>query len=87
MKAHVFMGAVWGIMRVSKLRRKLLGLCDPETKTLYIPIEGDTYDELYAIVHEAIHACFDFMSEEWVEAAAASIATLLWRLGWRKQDE
>lgn len=54
--------------------------------TLYIPVEGDTLDELDSILHEALHACTE-LDEDAVEETANAQARLLWRLGWRKKED
>jgi len=60
--------------------------CSPEEQGKYItiPIDGKTLDELETIIHEMLHACFWFLSEEAVTRAAHDLARNLWRLKWRK---
>jgi hypothetical protein len=50
---------------------------------LKVPVDGDTWEELDTIIHEALHACTE-LNETCVDESATSIAILLWRLGWRK---
>lgn len=87
MKTHVFCGKRWHVKDQSELEPGDLGMCDYEEKTVYIPLEGDTVDELDVTIHEAIHATCRRLCEAEVNSAATSIAKLLWRLGWRKIED
>jgi hypothetical protein len=84
-KTHSFNGKRFTIKHCNLLRTaKCLGLAHFEKKTLYIPTDGDTQDELETIVHEACHGAFPFIAEEEITDGAEAIARLLWRLGWRR---
>lgn len=61
------------------------GLCVYEHKTLWIPIEGDTKEDLEVIIHESTHGCTE-LDEHAVTETARDIAEILWRLGWRKVE-
>lgn len=86
-KNHSFNGIRYKIEDQTKLDVGDLGECDYDKKTIRIPVEGDTLDELDCIIHESIHACIPTLAEDPVETSATSIAKLLWKLGWRKLDE
>lgn len=87
MKTHTFSGRRWKVKDQHLLEPGDLGMCDYEQKTVYIPMEGDTVDELDVIIHEGIHATCRRLCESEVDTATTSIAKLLWRLGWRKIDD
>lgn len=85
-KSHSFNGKRFAIKHSNLLRTaKTLGLAHFEKKTLYIPIDGDTKDELETIVHESCHSAFPYIAEEEITDGADAISRLLWRLGWRKE--
>ena len=82
---HVFRGRRY-IVSSTKPRR-IRGWCDDpinQDKTVNIPVEGHSKDNLITIIHEGLHACLWDTSEDAVEETSDSIADLLWRLGWRK---
>ena len=79
-------GKYWDLT-FSKMKGKYLGRCDaphiPEKKIkISKDIEGK--EELDTLLHELLHAADWWKDEEWVEQTASEIATVLWRLGWRK---
>jgi len=89
-KTHLFRHKRWRIHDSQYLRDGTLGECRYEDSrrkcpVLYIPTRGGTLEALDTIVHEALHACVE-LDEHGVSQTATSIAGLLWRLGWRKQD-
>jgi len=87
-KSHTFNGKRMAIAHSNLLRTpRTLGLAHYDKKTLYVPIDGDTKDELDTIIHEALHFAFPFIAEEEVTEGATDIARLLWRLGWRNDEE
>ncbi|HUU95025.1 MAG TPA: hypothetical protein VM487_04740 [Phycisphaerae bacterium] len=86
-RTHLIAGRRWRITGQARLRPPDLAECDEATRTLRIPVDGDTRDELEWIIHEVLHAACAWMSEATVDATACAAARLLWRLGWRKQEE
>ena len=83
-KTATFFGKRWKIVPTES---QLGGECDPPDKKareMVIPTEGDTLFDLDCCIHEALHACFWWLEESFVERSATEIARLLWRLGWRK---
>ena len=66
-----------------------LGDCDdPLTKDKRIRIKKGLNGLFFldTILHEALHACFWMAAEEWVSQTANDMSTLLWRLGYRRQE-
>ena len=64
------------------------GICtDPKLPGATITIADNLApdDELETILHESLHAAGWWLSEEWIDTAAADLAALLLRLGYRKQ--
>jgi hypothetical protein len=65
------------------------GKCDDPTqqkKAIRIKKGQEPKTELDATIHEILHAADWHKSEEWVEQVAVDLAEILWRLGYRKQD-
>lgn len=58
------------------------GLCDYNTRTLYMPGAPGTEYELDTVLHEIVHACTE-LDEQAVTETAATLSGYLWRLGWR----
>ncbi len=85
------LGRRWRIEFVDRLPDNDRGLCtDPEApkRTILIRSNMDEEEELDTIIHEAIHAsAWVVFDEVFVTQLAEDIARLLYRLGWRKQDE
>lgn len=71
-------------------KNKMYGLCHApwrRAKKIIIKDNMSERRELETLIHEMLHACDFTKSEEWVEQAGKDIATVLWKLGWRKSDE
>ena len=49
--------------------------------------KGETKKDLANIIHESLHACVWDLGEDCVQETSETIAKLLWRLGWRKEDQ
>jgi hypothetical protein len=82
---HLFDGHRYLVCETPSGVRDRLGQCDnpaAKCKMLEIPI-GRAPLFLQVTLHESLHACFWQLDEESIDSAAASIAGLLWRLGWR----
>jgi hypothetical protein len=80
--SHIFRiaGSQWQWVYRNLRRRKLCGkvsIC----KTL------NGFDRLDTELHEALHACQGFASEDHVAETATTLATILWRLGYRLPGE
>ena len=82
---HTFVGRRFAI-KTQKGLRLTFAECDEEKRELRIPVDGDRQCELEWIIHEALHACYPWIGEDYVGIAAKSISRLLWRLGWRKES-
>ena len=79
-------GKYWDLI-FSKMKGDYLGKCDaPHIPQKKIKISKDIEgkEELDTLLHELLHAADWWKDEEWVEQTADEIATVLWRLGWRK---
>lgn len=63
------------------------GLCDYKNRKLYIPMNGNSKDDLDTIIHELLHASLPEFGEWGVERITNEIVEVLWNLGWRKVDE
>ena len=87
-KQATIRGRRWRVVDSAPMKIPELGYCtNPDLdRELAIPVHGDTMEELDVIIHEIIHACFFDMSEEAVDESASSIATVLWKLGWRNEN-
>lgn len=90
----VVLGKCWDLRFVRKLPKsadgsQLAGYCespDASGKRIRILKGLDSREELEAILHEVDHAAHWHHDEEHVRQYADDVATILWRLGWRKQD-
>lgn len=89
-KNHTFRGKRYKISFQNVVKGKVLGLCDSpdgKGKTIRIKRDLDEQNELETIVHESLHACFWDIDEEAVHESAKDIASLLVRLGYRKEGK
>lgn len=85
-KSHTFREKRWKIVDSDTENG---GHCDaPHIKhrEMWIPINGESKEDLDTILHESLHATLWILSEESVCEIAGDISNLLWRLGWRKID-
>lgn len=81
-------GRVWDFRRTAKRPRGAHGIADKSTRPPSIKVHAALRDEteLETIIHEALHACLWDLDEEPIEETAESIASLLWKLGYRKGE-
>lgn len=87
--SHIFRGRRCRVLSQTGLPKGTLGQYTTEggrARTLQIPMDGDTQEELNVIIHESLHACTE-LDEDAVDETAADISRLLWRLGWRNGGE
>ena len=85
----VFFNKRWRFKRVTSIKDGL-GSCDsPDKPDKEIKVLKRLIgrEELDTLLHEALHACFWHLDEEYVDQAASDLARALWRLGYRKVDE
>ncbi len=73
---YIRIGATEGMCTTFKLERELHVFCDPSTR------KG-----LITTIHESLHACNWAKKEAVVDQVSIDIGRLLWRLGWRKQND
>lgn len=87
--SHLFRiaGTQWQWVYRSLRRRKLCGLCDYDNKTVSICKTLNGIDRLDTELHEALHACQHFASEDHVAEVATTLASILWKLGYRLPEE
>ena len=67
--------------------RHVWGLAIPHKKTIYLDDRMDDKTMLDVASHEVIHICFPDLSEESVNEAGKTIADVLWRLGFRREED
>lgn len=77
---------LWKVNNMKGLMSPDLGSCDHKRKTITVPVNGDTKDELDTIIHEVLHAEFPFLVEEYVNRCAKDLSRILWKFKWRKDD-
>ena len=63
------------------------GLCDMATRTIKVRKSLRGERQLDVIIHELLHGCHWDLDEAAIEETAEDLARVLWRLGYRKQDE
>ena len=80
-------GQRWQLVFRSLRRRNLCGLCEYDKRRVSICTSLDGMERLDTICHELLHACQGFASEEHVAQTATVLATVLWQLGYRMEDE
>ena len=60
------------------------GFCLFDSKTLLVHNDVKGREELETYVHELLHACQTDLSEEAVTDTAHSLASALWKVGYRR---
>jgi hypothetical protein len=79
-------GERWRVENVHALPIGDLGECNYAERTLRMPYDGDTKEELDTCIHEMLHKCLPDLSEAAVAEIATDLTHALWRLQWRKND-
>lgn len=64
----------------------VFGKCDWEARTVSISVKLDGLDRLDTEIHEALHATQGFASEEHTSQVATTLAEILWKLGYRRDE-
>jgi len=82
-KRHRFRGK-WFKVVEKRLPLCVDGLCHFEDRLIEIDPSQEDRERLETLIHEALHACIQDLSEDAVEATGYSISNLLWADGWRK---
>lgn len=59
----------------------------PETRFIEIDPEIADFTHLEISCHEALHVIFPAVPEETIKDAGITLADLLWRLGYRRDDQ
>jgi hypothetical protein len=84
--AHVLRGAEYKFFFRAPKNRKHLGTCDIDSKEIEIKPGLSEADCLDCFIHEALHACMPDITDEAIDETATSIAKLLIKLGYRKEQ-
>jgi len=69
-----------------KRNRGVWGLAYPDEWRIELDPELDDRTECDIALHEALHVLFPYLPEQSVDDGAKTLADLLWRLGFRKQE-
>ncbi len=89
-KAHTFNGRRYRIELRNPPDAGAIGTCDdpsePE-RTIYLSPQEDDFTALEVAIHEGLHACFWFLTEEAVDQAALDLASFIQRLGLLREDD
>ena len=82
-------GETWRVRFVSRPPEGNVGLCDRTRKTPAIKVWDGLggVKRLDTIIHETLHAALWDLDEEAIEETATAIAEILWRLGYREEQE
>lgn len=72
--AHKRNRGCWGMAYVNEYRIEI----DPEL---------DDRTEIEIAIHEGLHVLFPYLPEDDVDEAGKALADLLWRLGYRRNDD
>ena len=89
MSGHAFKigGRVWRWRY--RVMRANFGLCDYTSRQITIDASRshDGQARLDTEIHEALHALQAFATEEHTAEVAATLAEILWKLGYRRTDQ
>ena len=89
-KSHDFAGHRYKVIWKKPLAKDAWGLCEDNTapeKTMHVSPNLKEYDFLSTCLDEAIHASNFSLDNEHVGEMASSIASFLWRIGFRLEEE
>lgn len=67
-----------------KLPKGVFGECDIDGRRLTIRPDLHGRPHLDTVLHEALHACLEDVSEESITETAESVTEFLWKLGYRR---
>lgn len=82
------LGKKYALKRISYLG-DARGDCDPPdapNKCIRIASGLKGKEELEVLIHECMHAAQWHLDEEFVEKISLDLANVLWRFGWRKEE-
>lgn len=85
-KSHTFRGRRWRVLWET-IRGNAVGYAEKPIHTLIIDPRYCERELLETIVHESLHACLWDLDEEAITATASDISRLLWRLGYRLEED
>ena len=89
-KAHDFASNRYKVIWKKPLDKDTWGLCEDNSapeKTMHVSPNLKEYDFLSTCLDEAIHACNFSLDNEHVGDMASSIASFLWRIGFRLEQD
>lgn len=87
-RAHRFRGRRWKI-RWDQIpaRENALGYCETPGQMIVIDPRMAGVGLLEVAIHESLHACLPDADEAAVTETAADVAQLLWRVGYRLEED
>ena len=89
-KSHDFAGNRYKVIWKKPIAKDTGGLCEDNTapeKTMHVSPNLKEYDFLSTCLDEAIHASNFSLDNEHVGEMASSIASFLWRIGFRLEED
>lgn len=84
MKKHKFRGKSYTLIECESDSGGECSDPNDSPREMIIPLEGESSYDLEVLIHESLHACIWDLCETPVREISNDIATLLWKLGWRK---
>lgn len=69
-----------------RLDRQHDGVCDFEKRTITVRRSLQGERQLEITLHELLHACHWDLDEQAVDETAKNLSKVLWRLGYRRQE-
>ena len=85
-RTHTFRGKRWRFLWET-VRGNAVGYAERPGQTIQIDPRYCGRELLETIIHESLHACLWDLDEEAVTMTARDIARLLWRLGYRTEED
>ena len=75
-------------LRFEKMNPEYLGLCDPPNvmnKKITVESNQGEREFLDTLIQELMHAAYWDIKEDAIDEGATDVATVLWRLGYRRK--
>lgn len=64
--------------------KSVWGNFDPNTRIIRVSTKCSPEIELDTTIHEANHAIYEFIDEEYVDSGSTDLKNILWKLGYRR---